>query len=413
MKKTQDVSQVLRRLHVPASAELDERVYSEIAKTAAVAPAAPSGPEPTLRETFALFLKRKPTRYTLVTTLGLVLLAVLVLNHSTTSAWAMEQTIAALKKHKALHISGYVTTGGKTVPLDVWARADATGNLIETGLERWGNVTVWTRDNKTYCYDQAHKTVLVEPGVTLGLNPWFGPKLLAQVAKMKDFKAFEGEDPATGQKRVMVTCSLQIPTGPHSFLMEFDVRTKLPVSMKIWRNLKQEGAPDDYFEKLVYFEDLPDSAFNFQPPEGTPFTDMPLTVPEGSLSTLGDPKSGISAEGMTREQACREILEQLYAARKNTELARIRRLWPVTVTWSYELLRDSGGQNETCQLLRVGGIERTGRSKLGPLALVPSWVRRQDGTVQKIWMIVQFRETAQGASCVVYGMHGYALNVKE
>src|SRR5262249_45294766 len=154
---------------------------------------------------------------------------------------------------RAVHISGYVTTGGETVPLDAWARADATGNLIETGLERWGNFTVWTRDNKTYFYDEAHKTVLVELGITLGLNPLPGPKYLTLMARMKDYKAFEGEDPATGQKRVIVTCSLQIPTGPHSFLMEFDGRTKLPVSMKIWRNLKQEGAPDDYFEKLIYF----------------------------------------------------------------------------------------------------------------------------------------------------------------
>jgi hypothetical protein len=61
---------------------------------------------------------------------------------------------------------------------------------------------------------------------------------------------------------------------------------------------------------------------------------------------------------------------------------------------------------------RIGG-ERTGRSKLGPLALVPCWARRQDGTVGKVWMIVQFRETDQGTSCVIYGMHGYALNVKE
>ena len=413
MKKTQDVSEVIRRLHVSASAELDERVYDEIAKTATVTPNAPSGAEPALRQLFSLFLKKKATRYTLAASAALVLLAVLVLNHSTTSAWAMEQAITALKKHKALHISGYVTTGGKTVPLDVWARADVTGDLIETGLARWGDLTLWTRDNKTYAYDQTHKLVMVEPGITLGLNPWFGPKLLTQLAKMKDYRAFEGEDPATGRRRVIVTCSLEAPTGPHSFLMEFDVRTKLPVSMKIWRNLKPEGAPDDYFEKLIYFEDLPDSAFSFQPPAGTPFTDMPLTVPEASLSTLSDPKSGISAEGMTREQACQKILEQLSAARLKNDLTRIRQLFPVTATWSDELLRDPGGQDETGQLLKIGGIERTGRSQLGPLALVPSWFRYQDGSVREVWTIIQFRETDQGTSCVVFGSHGYALNVKE
>src|SRR5882724_7940183 len=38
--------------------------------------------------------------------LGLVLLAVLALNRSTTSAWAMERAVEALKKYRAVHISG-------------------------------------------------------------------------------------------------------------------------------------------------------------------------------------------------------------------------------------------------------------------------------------------------------------------
>jgi hypothetical protein len=379
----------------------------------ACAPVSPSGAAAALSQIFSLFLKRKSARYTLATTLGLVLLVVLALNHSTGSAWAMGQTIEALKKYKALHIIGYATTSRGTVPFDAWARADSTGNLVETGLAQWTDTTVWTRDNKTYTYDRVHNTVFFEPGITFGLNPWFGPRLLSQLARMKDYKALEGVDPATGRKRVVATCSIEIPTGPHSFLMEFDVQTRLLVSAKGWRNLNQEGPPNWYFEKIVYFEDLPDTAFSFQPPAATPVTDMPLTIPETSLSSLSDPTRGIPSDGMTREQACQKILEQLFAARSKNDLARIRQLWPVTATWSDEMLHDSDGQTEIAQVLKIGGIERTGRSKLGSLALIPSWVRYRDGAVRELWMIVQFRETDQGASCIVYGPHGYALNVKE
>jgi hypothetical protein len=72
-----------------------------------------------------------------------------------------------------------------------------------------------------------------------------------------------------------------------------------------------------------------------------------------------------------------------------------------------------GDQDDITQVLKIGGIERTGESKLGPLALVPSWVRSRDGMVLEVWLIVQFRETDREASCVIYGDHGYALNVKE
>ena len=64
--------------------------------------------------------------------------------------------------------------------------------------------------------------------------------------------------------------------------------------------------------------------------------------------------------------------------------------------------------------MKVGGIEQTGSSKLGPLALVPCLIRYQDGSVRENWMVVQFRETDQGASCVIAGvLRGYnGLNVK-
>ena len=77
------------------------------------------------------------------------------------------------------------------------------------------------------------------------------------------------------------------------------------------------------------------------------------------------------------------------------------------------MLRESDDQTEGAQLLKIGDIERTGRSKLGPLALVPMWVHYKDGTEREVWMLVQFRDTEQGTSCVVQSTHGYALNVKE
>ncbi|HEX4265891.1 MAG TPA: hypothetical protein VH597_16275, partial [Verrucomicrobiae bacterium] len=389
MKKTQDISQMLRRLHVPASSKLDERIDGEIAKATTVAPAAPSSHEFTFGQIFLLFLKKKSTRYTLATTMGLSLLVVLVLNHSTTSAWAMDQAIEALKKYKGLHFSGYYTgANGETKSLDAWARSDATGNRVETALLTSGNITTWTRDNKTYTYDRAGKNGYVQPGINL-INSWLGPNLLRDAARMKDYKAVEGDDPTTGQKRVIVTCSLDNLDGPQSFLMEFDVRTKLLVSLQVWPNLEREGTPRISVEKILYFEDLPDSALSYQPPENTPFTDIPLEVPEANLSLLSDPKCGISADGMTREQACQKILKELWVAPPD----RVRQLFPIIATWSDEMIRSSGDSSETIkEVLNIGGIEQTGSSKLGPLALVPCRIRYQDGSVRVNWMMVQFRE---------------------
>ena len=416
MKKTQDISQVLRQMRVPASSKLDERVHREIDNTMTSPATAPAGPELTLGEIFALFLKRRSARYTLATTLGLAALGALALIHSTPSAWAMGEAVEALKKYRGLQMSGAFTADGKTSPVELWFRAEVTGNFVEAALAKVGDVgTVWTKDNETYEYDQDDKIVQVEPGITLNLDPWPGAEFLTQLSQVKDYKAMEGDDPATGRKRVVVSCSSESFNGPQSYLLEFDVRTKLLVSMKIWENSRREGTPKFDFEKIIYFEDFPDSTFSFRPPEGIAVTNKALTIPDAgaNLPAVSDPKYGISAEGMTREEACQKILQQAWEANIKQDFARIRQLFPLAADTSDEALRGTLKRAGVVQLLKIGGIERTGRSKLGPLALVPSWVRADDGTVSEVWMIVQFRETDQGTSCVVYGAHGYALNVKE
>ena len=173
MKNDQDISEVLRRLRVPASSKLDERVHEEIANAGAPAPTVPSAADLTLGQIIALLLKNKSTRYTLATTAALALLVVLVLNHSTSSAFAMDQAVEALKKYKAVHIAGYYTPkSGQTTPIDAWERSDATGNRIETGLATIGDVTLWITDNKTYTYDRAEKKGFVEPGIDF--DAWVG-----------------------------------------------------------------------------------------------------------------------------------------------------------------------------------------------------------------------------------------------
>jgi len=417
MKKTQDISQIFRQLRVPASSKLDERIHSEIDNAVMPTVATPSDAQLTLGQLFALILKRPSTRYTIATTVVLAVLVALALTHSTPSAWAMEQAIEILKKYRGLQMSGNMTRDGKTFPIELWFRAEVTGNWVEAGMAKAGDAaTLWTKDNQTCTYVRDDKTVYVEPGITEALNPWPGPKLLAQLATAKDYMAIEGDDPATGRRRVVVTCSSEVtPNGPQSYRLEFDVQTKMLVSMKIWHNSRQDGTPYLDLEKILYFENLPDSTFDFQPPSGTLFTNQPLTIPDAGVSSpaLSDPKYGISAEGMTREQACQKILEQAWAANFKYDFARIRQLFPLAANSSDESLRESIKQAGDVQLSKIGGIERTGSSKLGLLALVPSWVRAQDGSVSEVWMIVQFRETDQGTSCVIYGAHGYALNVKE
>lgn len=412
MQPTDDIPELIRRMRVPASAELDERVHSAIRQAESTSPIDSRLNDPSLLALLIMMMNHKTIRYALGSVLGVAVLVALVLNHSTTSAWAMEQAIEALQPYRAVRMTGVTTVGAVAAPTELWARADATGARSAECLARSDSFTAWVKDNRTYVYDHAARTVFVEPAVTMGLNPWLGPRFLTTLSKLPNYKAVEGADPATGQKRILVTASIESGTGPQSFLIEFDAYTKLPVSMTHWSNLDRRGVPDFSFDRIVYFEDLPDSVFQFEPPAGVTFVEKPLTIPDANVAMLSHPKHGISAEGLSREEACRELLEQFWTAVINGDLARIRQLCPLTETWPDRLLRDVMAEDQAVELLQIGTIEKEGRSPLGPLVLVPSRVRCEDGKVREVKIIVQFRETDQGASCVIHGNYGHTVVVE-
>jgi len=412
MKPTDDIGKVIRRLNVRASAGLDQRVLTAIGQAAA-SPAAPAPLEqPSIWTLITLIMKTKSTQCGLAATIGVAVVGAVILHVASTPAWAIEQAIEALQKYRAVHITGHQNLAGKSTPAEVWARADSTGLRSEECMVISEGAVAWVKDNRTYSYDTANNKVFVDPAITVGVNPWFGPKLLATLSKARDCRTVEGTDPATGQKRVLLTCSMESAVGPQSFLIEFDAKTKLPVSIKVWPERERRGSPLFSWDSILYFEDLPDSAFVPHVPAGAQFVDKPLEVPEANLPLLTDPKCGISTQGLSREEACRKILGQLWAAAIKDDLAAIRQLCPITAQASDELLRDIARQDEPVEVLSIGGIEKEGRSKLGPIALAPSRVRCKDGKTREVKMIVQFRQNGQDASCVVHGPYGFSVEVK-
>jgi len=410
MNSVDDVPTMIRRLRVPASAALDEKVLGEIAKVAEQRlPLRSSASDFSVWQIIRIVVKNKPARYTLATSLSLALIAVFALHYTAPPAWAIEQAVAALQKFKAIQLVGHTATGS---PLEIWARANESGTRSDACLAKLEGFTVWVKDNQTYTYDHAGNTVYVEPGITAGTNPWFGPKFLTTMARMPDYQALEGHDPATGQARMLVTGSIESVTGPQSYLIEFDVRTKLPVSTKRWDNLTRQGAPAVTIERMVYFEDLPDSAFTFAPPPGVQFAAKPLTIPEENVATLSDPNCGMPADGLTQEEACRRLLERFWTAWIADDLPQIHQLCPLTARAPTSLLRELAGEEDAAEVLTIGGVEQNGQSSLGPLALVPSRVRCKDGKVRDMKMVVQFRHTEQGVSCVIHGPYGYSFEVQ-
>jgi len=367
----------------------------------------------------------------LATAAAIILIAVLgitLLEKSTTPAWAIEQTIEALKKFNAVYISGSVsgdfTSSGAFRPDDtsqhgfnLWARANEdhtqSSNFrlqIDDGQIRW------VQENDTYHYDPSSHKLHIIRGEKASISPWIGPDLLQTLEQITDdWQVLYATDPATGRERAIVTCSHKHAPRPKSWRLEFDLETKLLVSFKQWHNLYWQGKPNFDAQKIIYYENLPDEVFEFEIPKDVEITETEVFIPSWALDILNDLNYGISVEGLTRQDACREILEQFWQATINDDLARIRQLLPVIADWDDETLIHNLGLNEEddiVELLEIGQPSDESTSDIGPVVIVPSIIKCKDGKTREVKLIIQFRQIDGQSSCVIYANSGKAREIE-
>ena len=131
---------------------------------------------------------------------------------------------------------------------------------------------------------------------------------------------------------------------------------------------------------------------------------------------LGDPAHGVSAEGMTQQEAAEKVVRALYQAVIDQDLDGLKRISPLCRNWGDEFLRKiifkPDRDDRIVEIVEVGPICRTGQSKLGPIVAVPTTVRLQNGKKIEEKMIVQFRTLGGQSSCVVHGPYGLPHEVK-
>jgi hypothetical protein len=384
--------------------------------------------QPRQIEIWRTIMKTKITKLaTAAAIILIVALGIILFNKSTAPAWAIEQTIKAVEKFNAVHISGTFsgdfTSSGVFRPdnvsqhgFNLWARAnEGHTQSSDFRLQIDNGQNTWVQENDTYhYYPSSHKLHIIR-GEKASISPWIGPDLLQTLEQVTDdWQVLYATDPATGRERAIVTCSHKDAPGPKSWRFEFDLETKLPVSFKQWHNLYWQGKPNFDAQKIIYYENLPDEVFEFEIPKNVEITETEVFIPSWALAILNDLNYGISVEGLTRQDACREILEQFWGAIVNDDLARIRQLLPVTADWDDETLICNLGLNEeddVVELLEIGQPCEETTSDLGPVVVVPSIIKCKDGKTREIKIIIQFRHINGQSSCVIYANSGSAREI--
>jgi len=339
-----------------------------------------------------------------------------LIDKAATPAWAIDQSIEAMKNYRCIYFSGVVSMSWEdsfqglgiqklsALPesqgeFQMWARADeelSRSSRVKMVLP--GNVIISSGEQQAFLKLSDGTTYDIQ-GDLMRIDPWPTSELLSILKEDSDsWTEFRGRDAATGRERIFVEYSSFYENRFYKF--EFDSESKLLVSLKQWEDSKSpEGPPIFDIRKIVFFEQLPDEIFGIDLPEASEI--IPVAVP------LYDPNYGMSAEGLTRQQACRKILTEFCRKASEQDFDGIRRLFPCSAGWSDEVLRRNfGGDQRPVELLEVGQIYE---SKIGPVVPCTIQLKKEKIVVD---MIVMFREIDGKSSCVIYSNKGKARRVK-
>lgn len=371
-------------------------------------------PQSRQKKVWSTIMKEQKTKFaTAAAVILLLVFGVILLNKSTSPVWAIEQTIEALKDLKAVHLEGAFPGG----TAEIWMRANEAGTHSQDAVVRGSHGAItWIKDGSTYHYEPGQNTVYFENALTVGLSQWFGPELFEMLSKADGAKIMRGKDPATGRQRAMLLCSLVDNNGPQSWIIEFDVETKLPVSFKQWNNLDMNGPPTFQAFKITYYEELADNFFDVHIPGNPAYVEKPLTIPEANIGLLSHPDDGISADGLTQQQACEQILREIYTAILEEDLDKFKKLAPLARNWGNEFLRAivlrTDKEDRVVEIVKVGQIIKTGHTKIGPIAAVPTTLRLKNGKKVEDKTIIQFRQIGGKSSCVIHGPYGLPREIE-
>ena len=211
-----------------------------------------------------------------------VVVTVTILDRTVTPAWAIEDTVKALDQFDGIYLGGVVGVpirkigrgedlvlrDGENMSVEFWMQANEERTRSENYRIEAGDGTVWSVCNSmTYRYDPKNNTVRVQSGRGIEMSLWISGEYLPKLKEvMQDWKVMYGKDTITGRDYAFITFSN--PSQGQSWWLEIDLETNLPVRAKGWHNTRREGTPSMNFQRIIFFEKLPDEIFEFEIPEG-------------------------------------------------------------------------------------------------------------------------------------------------
>ncbi len=196
-----------------------------------------------------------------------VVLAIGLWDKSTPTAYAIEQTIEAMRKVTTVHLLGTMVNGGQ---LEIWIKVNPeTGENDHIYLD-CPEIEALQSPNEAYFYDKKANVVKhLKGGNHLRFDVRFGRFIEDMFEVAKSINGEVDIDYEYDTDRATQVILMAIKLDESTLECRIDPETKLPMSM----NMKFNGPPQpgqlgQSFDEIYYDLPLPEGIFEFEIPEG-------------------------------------------------------------------------------------------------------------------------------------------------
>lgn len=269
-----NIDKLIKKLDLKASTDLDNKIHRQIDK----ALARPKKTQPVQQPNiWRILMNSKTTKFAAAAAvICIITLALTFFEKSTTPAWAIGQSVKMLKNIETITLSGKSNHIAPVGDFSLMLKRGA-GNwdsLIARGES--DDLIFIVNDNMWYDYTlgcgeiYAHSVEDLSSFGTKVWNeiiknaPWIIPisPTMFKAAKLlsDDWQETYKLDNQTGRDCVFVTGGYKALSA--SFLIVFDLESKLIVRAKYWLNPHRKGEPGLEIERISYDEEIPDELFD-------------------------------------------------------------------------------------------------------------------------------------------------------
>jgi len=277
MRSAQDIEKLVSKIDATLDPALDQRISHDMLSAQEQKRRGSS----TARQhsNWRMLMKSTGTRFAAA---GIIILGLICINvFIGKPAWAIEQTVQALKKIQTISIEGttvYYDSAGapEYVPFKCWVKLrDKDGNVLlrmESSRE-----TVVVQGEQAYFHRSGTNRVKILKGKAIDnlrfwyrvmeLSPWLSGKMLLTLRPLaNDWREEQGVHGRTDRDCVFVNCNYE--DFASSFWFVFDIESKLIVEAKHWGNTYYEDPMSSHAMSFVYNDELPDDTFDFPLQDG-------------------------------------------------------------------------------------------------------------------------------------------------